>query len=121
MHRLGVERIRDYNHKLAIQVGAEVSKIFNTEVLASSEQFANLVDIRLPINDQKLVEAIVEKLLLSYRTFIATYNLDGVMYARLSVHIFNELSDYVDVAKAFMQMLQLMNVHGKLITDCCIQ
>jgi hypothetical protein len=48
-----------------------------------------------------------DKLLLSQRTFLATYKLNEKMFAHFSVHVFNELDDYVGVPRQFLQLMHM--------------
>ncbi len=61
-----------------------------------------------------------DKLLLSYRTFVATYKLDEKMFARFSVHVFNELDDYVGVARQFLQLMHMELAKKDGAAQCAI-
>jgi hypothetical protein len=56
-NHLGFDRIREYNHKLAVAVGETVARIWNTQVLmADTEKYAFMVDVRLPTDDEHLIQ-----------------------------------------------------------------
>ena len=75
----------------------------------------------MPVTDSSMALEIVEKLLLSHRTWLAWYGLDGKIYARLSANVYNELNDYVDMAKNFLVIMQIVQDRHEGLTTCVIQ
>ena len=137
------------NHRVAVEAAKEVAKIWNTEVLFEDDSYyGTMFDVRLPITDKVLTEAITEKLLLSYQTFIHPYELQGQLWTRFSVQvnghflfknlhtspiqsafhrntrltqIFNELSDFTGVAEAFLVVKNILDKRETEWSPCVIQ
>lgn len=76
----------------------------NTQIFSGYDTPA-MANIRLPTNDSLIVERLIDRLLLSHRTFLANFKLDGKCYARISAQIYNELSDYDRMGDAVLTII----------------
>ena len=104
----GDQKIMDFNHKLAWNAGLEVAKLWNTEVfIENEERIGAMVCVRIPCEDNELIEKIVNKVLYEYNTYIPTVKFnDGKFYARFSAQVFNEVGDFIKASELFLKALK---------------
>uniref|UniRef100_A0A915KZG2 Aminotransferase class V domain-containing protein n=1 Tax=Romanomermis culicivorax TaxID=13658 RepID=A0A915KZG2_ROMCU len=109
--KLGDKKIMDYNSQLADYAAKTLSQVWQTDVLRSSTDSPltlSMVNVRLPFNDSIVVHTVVERLMLSHRTFMATFVEQNKWYARISAQIYNEKSDYDRLAVDVLNMKKLL-------------
>lgn len=117
--RLGEDRIINYIHSLAVIAGRILSKMWKTEMLIPEHQFGAMVNVRLPINGSVMVTSMVEKMFLSYGTFIASFEEYGVWYARISAQIYNEDKDYEDIGRAVLETISSIKNPSQCNHEIC--
>lgn len=108
---LGEKRIRNYCRKLSVDAGKLMAQIWGTEVLVTDEnQLGSMNNIRLPLGDPapanpaQFVQRAIKELYLQYKTYLAHFSQDGIWYARISAHIYNDINDFKMVAQAFLKI-----------------
>lgn len=116
--RLGEDRIINYMHNLAIKGAKILARLWNTEILVPEDQLGSMANIRLPFNDAVLVNSVVEKLFLSFRSYMTTFEEKGVWYARISAQIYNEEKDYEDIGSAVLDILKFIQTNPDLKRIC---
>lgn len=106
--KLNETEIMKYNHNLAVIAGDEVAKVWGTEVLIlNKDRIGAMVNVRVPCESQIEIDEAVKKMLGEKRSFLAVKKFnDGKFYARLSAQIFNEIEDYLKVAKEFIHIIK---------------
>ncbi len=105
---MGADRIKEYNHKLALRVGEEVAKIWDTEQLIQDENLIGaMVVILLPVQTADVEKKLGLEFCEKYNTFLKFAKYQDKYYARFCAQIFNELEDYVYVAKAVKEALDI--------------
>ncbi|CCH42703.1 hypothetical protein BN7_2247 [Wickerhamomyces ciferrii] len=112
----GLQRIKDYNFKLAKQVGEEVSKLWKTQVLENKEGslVSSLVSVEYPIKEGTIInesdwetfniyklirEGIEKKLIKEFNTTAPIFYHNGKIWIRFSAQIYSGLDDYIESAK----------------------
>ena len=100
-------------HELAVKAGQLMAKIFKTNVLFEDEssRYAAMVDVRLPTQNETLVNSIPLQLLSKYDTWVPTYDIgafggaEGEYYVRVSCQVYNEISDIEFLANAILAII----------------
>ena len=94
------------NAVLAREGTAVVCHRLNTEPVASEELTAAMGLIRLPLAEPATDEIarVVRQRLLDARIDVAIHPLEGMLWARLSAHAYNELEDYHQLAEALARV-----------------
>ena len=101
-----MEKVKKYNHELAVKVGQEVSKIWGTEQLVSEESMIGaMVVILLPEQSVEVEKKLGLEFCEKYNTFVKFGKYQGKYYVRFCAQIFNELDDYIYVANAIKETL----------------
>lgn len=95
--------IMSFNHKLAVDGGTYMANELKTEVLQAEAQIANIVDVRLPIrspdNPRMNTNFWIETLLTRFpQIFVPAYKHGGQWWIRISAQIYNDLSDFEELA-----------------------
>ena len=109
----GEKKIHQYMHELAVKAGHLMAKIFKTNVLFEddSSRYAAMVDVRLPTQNETLVNSIPLQLLSQYDTWVPTYDIgafggaEGEYYVRVSCQVYNEISDIEFLANAILAII----------------
>ena len=87
-----------------MQVGKEVSKIWDTETLVvNDEMIGNMVNILLPFQGDDVEKKLGREFCDKYNTYLKLAKYQGKYYARFCCQIFNEIEDYTYVAKAVLE------------------
>ena len=94
-----------------------MAKIFKTNVLFEddSSRYAAIVDVRLPTQNETLVNSIPLQLLSKYDTWVPTYDIgafggaEGEYYVRVSCQVYNEISDIEFWQMPFWQLYSIIN------------
>ncbi|KAI0635825.1 PLP-dependent transferase [Trametes polyzona] len=111
----GEKAIYEYTHKLAIDGGKRLSEVLGTRVMdETGEQTATMTDVQLPLpvektrgevytNEQlaEINQFLLRRLLLEWKTYAAHYYHAGGWWCRCSAQVFNEISDFEYLGKAF--------------------
>jgi len=106
MEAVDMERVKKYNHELAVKVGQEVSKIWGTEQLVHEESMIGaMVLIELPEQSADVEKKLGLEFCEKYNTFVKIGKYQGKYYVRFCAQIFNELDDYIYVANAIKDTL----------------
>lgn len=106
--------IMSYNHRLAVDGGNYLATVFGTEVLQDSDQIANMVDVRLPIDNPDDFELTpnfwIDTQLYRFPEVYATaYKHAGQWWIRVSAQIYNDLSDFKVLGNAFSTICHEIN------------
>ena len=108
---VGEQRIKKYNHELALQIGKEVSKIWNTEELITEENLLGaMTTILLPYQGNDVEAKLGLEFCEKYNTFGKIGKYQDKYYARFCAQIFNQLEDFVFVANAVKETLNVKGV-----------
>ena len=109
----GEEKIHKYMHSLAVETGKKMASAFGTEVLFSDDsRYASMVDVRLPSSDGSLIQPIPKELMKQFNTYVPVYGIEslggekGKYYVRVSLQIYNEISDIEYLIQAIQQLLK---------------
>jgi len=103
----GENELQEYIHNMVVKAGDEVAKIFGTEVLIKdSTRYQFLVNVRLPSDDKELLDKVFKKALYERNIVVVVFKYDGHLWTRISGQIYNELDDYIQSAKIFMEVLK---------------
>lgn len=109
----GEEAIQRYNHNLAIEGGAYLVTRFGTEVLQEADQLGSLVDVRLPLvtPNNPIIHTRgwwLDTLLFRYPSVFAPPHFhNGQWWTRLSVQIYNDMSDFEAAADVFLEIFAM--------------
>ena len=113
---LGFGPIRDYNHNLAVQAVKKIAEIWGTNLLTDDDKCIGfLANVEVPVSDTELnVCMLIAKLMaVNDKCFPIFYKFNGKIYCRISVQIYNVLSDYEFMANKFLKYLNQQK-EGKL-------
>lgn len=105
---IGKERIYKHNHELAVEAGKTMAKIWNTKVLTEDESligFINNVEVPTDGHSYDKCVRLAFYMLQWENCFPVLYEMDGKVYIRISVQIFNEIGDYEWSAKRIREVL----------------
>lgn len=110
----GERAIMSYNHRLAVDGGKCLAQIFKTEVLQDEDQIANMVDVRLPINDPddpKMSSSFWTNTLLTRfpQVFVPAYKHGGKWWIRVSAQIYNDIRDFRTLGDVVMTICDELN------------
>ncbi|TFY57881.1 hypothetical protein EVG20_g8371 [Dentipellis fragilis] len=103
----GEAKIYAYCHSLALAGGQRLAELLGTELLdKTGAQTLTMVDVALPLSDAVpatpvVDEYIKETLLLEWNVYAAHYKHNGRWWTRCSAQIWNEISDFEYLGKAF--------------------
>ncbi|KAA1467437.1 PLP-dependent transferase [Dentipellis sp. KUC8613] len=103
----GEAKIYEYCHSLALAGGQRLAEVLGTELLdKTGAQTLTMVDVALPLSDAvpaspAVDEYIKETLLLKWNVYAAHYKHNGRWWTRCSAQIWNEISDFEYLGKAF--------------------
>ncbi|KAG6335667.1 hypothetical protein ID866_3425 [Astraeus odoratus] len=104
----GEHKINEYTHNLAIEGGKHLAKRFETSLLDPDGLMTpNMVNVELPMpweihDTEEVINLIRDTLLLKWNTFASYFRHNGKWWARCSVQIYNEISDFDVIADAFL-------------------
>ncbi|KAK8850714.1 hypothetical protein IAR55_004634 [Kwoniella newhampshirensis] len=105
----GEERIRKYNHSLAVEGGKRVAKLWGTQIMENpdGELTAAMVNVEMPhisvpddLADAALQEIYIQDGLFQANCYAAPYRHNGKWWTRFSTQVWNDLSDFEYIAKA---------------------
>lgn len=110
----GERAIMAYNHKLAVDGGTYMANVFGTEVLQDEDQIANMVDVRLPIDNADNPKIIgnfwIDTLLTRFpKVFAPAYKHGGKWWVRISAQIYNDLDDFETLADVYGTICDELN------------
>lgn len=101
--------MKKYNHDLAVKVGKEVAKIWGTEEFITQEDMIpSMVNVLMPYQESDIESRLGEEFCEKYNTFVKIAKYQGKYYARFCGQIFNEIEDFVYVAKAVKEALNIV-------------
>ena len=103
---MGAQKIKAYNHELALKVGKEVSSIWGTKELISDENaIGAMVNVLLPYQENDVTDKLGRSFCEKFSTYPKLFMYNGKHYMRFCCQIFNELEDYIYVANAVKETL----------------
>lgn len=101
---LGVERYRVALLDQARAAAACIAEAWGVAPGAPLEMFPGMVTLPLPVDEPANAETVArwrKKLLEAHRIEVPVIDIDGRLWVRISAQIYNELSDYVVLSRAF--------------------
>jgi len=111
---VGMDRWRDYTYKLLREAYTYLTGLWKTKGVLTEfkdEYIGQFATIELPppnqipgTSDTERCIYIQDKLFQSYRIEIPVMNIQGKIYVRISAQIYNELSDYMGLGDAIMEI-----------------
>ncbi|XP_071800923.1 uncharacterized protein [Asterias amurensis] len=108
---VGVDRIRGYIHQLLCDAANLLQTEWNTNLLAPLDMCGAMALVRLPphITESKTInydvaEVIQNRLYHEHNIEVPIKSVDGELYVRISVHIYNELAEYRRLADCINSM-----------------
>jgi len=115
----GLQRIRDYNHKLILEVEKRIVEIWGTEVLTEDESMVGyMTNVLLPIqNPERFVSVpkLVAEIFERYHIIVVIVKFDGRYFVRFAAQVINELSDYEYAANAVLEYFEIkINTNEKM-------
>lgn len=113
----GEQEVISYNHQLAVDGGTYLANVFRTEILQDEDQIANMVDVRLPINnadDPNLSDEFFLELFLTRftQTFVTVYKHGGKWWIRTSAQIYNDITDFEVLSKVILTICNEINANN---------
>ena len=106
----GPNAIRNYNRTLTVKAMNRIAEIWGTKVLTADERCVGyLANIEAPVKDEQDLDLCVEiasKMGMNDNCFPIFYKFDGKVYNRISVQMYNELSDFEFMATKFLEYLK---------------
>lgn len=112
---MGPARIHKYNNTLANKAATMLAQKWNTGLLSHAHMFGPMVMIRLPEvlldcvtqgGKEEAVKAHAEmvqaKLHYEFNIEVPVKLIQGKLHTRISVHVYNELSDYEKLCEAIL-------------------
>lgn len=106
LHEFGFERICAYNHGLAWQAGHHLADRWGTDFTVPESMIPTMVSVPVTAHDGFTVadaQALKDRLLFDERIEVATYEHDGVIVARVSAQIYNDINDIDRLAEAVLR------------------
>lgn len=105
----GEDAINGYCHELAMRGGKRVAELLGTEVMdKTGELTLNMVNIGLPLPEGSgptrgrwIYDQLVEGLLRKGNCYAASFYHDGKWWTRCSAQVYNDMSDFEQVALAY--------------------
>ncbi|XP_077977327.1 uncharacterized protein LOC144432898 [Glandiceps talaboti] len=108
---VGPDKIRKYIYTLAKQAADLLVEKWQTRLLAPQDMFGSMVLVQLPSTlhkgktcDYNLAESIQNQLFHCFDTEVPIKAVQGELYVRISVHIYNELSEYQQLTDAVLSI-----------------
>ena len=102
---LGIERIREWNHRLAVEGAQRIAAAWGTELPAPAAWFGSIVPIAAPAGFPATREgavALQDRLWFEHRIEVPVYMFQGTLWLRVSGQIYNEPADYDRLAAAVL-------------------
>lgn len=110
---VGVDRIRKQMHGLLSEAADLLVKVWKTGLLAPIEMCGSMALVQLPAEfssnqtvEYSDAETIQNHLYHKYNIEVPIKALQGRLYVRISVHIYNELSEYEKLASAVLELAE---------------
>eukprot|EP01097_Dermamoeba_algensis_P005075 TRINITY_DN3237_c0_g1_i1.p1 TRINITY_DN3237_c0_g1~~TRINITY_DN3237_c0_g1_i1.p1 ORF type:complete len:271 (+),score=61.83 TRINITY_DN3237_c0_g1_i1:494-1306(+) len=105
--KFGDEKIMNYNHQLAIQVGKYLANRWNTHVLAPADMIGSMVDILLPTTNETVAMSLTAKIVAEHNLYLVVHQFIGKFWTRLSTQIYNDISDYYQIGEIVAKLCQI--------------
>jgi isopenicillin-N epimerase len=103
--KLGANRIRTHNHKLAVAMAERLSRAWDQPLDGPPEMHGSLIAIRLPRRLQRREpREFMAELMARHRTVGVATLLDGALWARLSAQVYNVPEDYERLRRAIASL-----------------
>jgi isopenicillin-N epimerase len=103
---IGVTRMREHNHRLAIEIGERLARAWRTELDGPAPLHASMIGVRLPQRLQALgppdgntARRLMAQLLAEHDTVVAINPMSGALWARISAQIYNVAEDCERLAR----------------------
>jgi len=98
--QVGAGRMRDHNHRLAVQIAEQLAKTWRTELDGPPDLHAAMVGVRLPSRLQdsgpptgETARRLMARILAERGTVVAVNAISGALWARISAQIYNVAAD----------------------------
>lgn len=112
----GLQRVKDYNFRLAREASEAVAKLWGTVILENDEKslLTSLFTVEYPVKEGVLIreedwenlekymlirQTIEKKLIKEYKSVAPIFLHNGKIWIRFSAQIYSELNDYIEGAK----------------------
>ncbi|KAF8959578.1 pyridoxal phosphate-dependent transferase [Flammula alnicola] len=105
----GEEKINEYCHNLAIKGGQALAKVLGTHVLDPEGHLTlNMVNVALPLPgslpENLATNASIRNGMLNKKAYSAHFRHNGVWYTRCSAQVWNEVSDFENLGKKWLEV-----------------
>lgn len=101
---LGIGRYRQALHEQASAAAARIADAWGVEPGAPPAMFAGMVTLPLPVDEPANAETVARwrlKLLREHNIEVPVIDINGRLWLRISAQVYNELSDYEALTRAF--------------------
>jgi len=105
--RFGDKQIMEYIHKLAVEGGDLLARLWGTDLLVPHNMIGAMVNVRVPSDNATLMGQMPKLLLDRFDTWVPFFQLQGgtTWYTRVSAQIFNQIEDFQMLGDAVKQIL----------------
>lgn len=105
---LNDDDIIKYNHKLAIQGGELLAKLWNTQLLIPPGiLLSSMVNVELPTSNCTLAAELPTMLLDQYDTWVPVTAKSNKCWMRISAQIYNDITDFEYLGNAVKELLSI--------------
>ncbi|XP_071955002.1 uncharacterized protein [Antedon mediterranea] len=108
---VGVQRMRQYMYDLTDQAANMLVEKLGTSLAAPKDMFGTMALVRLPRSlcsklevNYDLAEQIQKELYSRFCIEVPVKSIDGVLYVRISCHIYNQMSEYQYLAECLQNL-----------------
>ncbi len=103
INEIGADKMRSYGHNLALDARKMLTNAFGSNILAPDDMIGMLATIALPGNPSehdKHTATLHDRLRDEFHCELPVIVLDGTTYIRISAQVYNQMSEYEQLASA---------------------
>ncbi|MFI5263818.1 MAG: aminotransferase class V-fold PLP-dependent enzyme [Candidatus Kapaibacterium sp.] len=107
INEIGVYEMRSYGHNLALDARKMLTNSFGSKVLAPADMIGMLATIQLPGNPNdtdKHTATLHDRLRDEFHCELPVIVMDGHTYVRISAQVYNQMSEYEQLAAAIKKI-----------------